>query len=74
MIRVMMSAVLAGSLGMFIGSWFHGKMSQRIDSDNIADGHSVNIEISDDTETNEWKPLDAVRISEEDARVFPANK
>lgn len=74
MVRVMVSAVLAGSLGMIIGSWFQGKFSRRIESDNNADRHRVDIEISDDTDNNEWQPLDIAHISKEDSRVFPAHK
>lgn len=82
MMRVMTSAVIAGSLGLIVELWLHEKTSCRTVSDNTAGGHMVDIEISDNTpenldnipENNEWQPLHAAQISEADTRVIPARK
>lgn len=76
LLRVTTSAILAGSLGIIFVSWFRIKMLQSDElGNNMSGGHAIDIEVSDDMSgENEWQPMDAEQISEEDARVFPARK
>lgn len=77
LVRVVTSAIVAGTLVMISGLWLHIKLLQRIDDVNrsITAGHTVDIEVSDNIPGEfTLQPLHAEQISEEDTRVIPARK